>query len=87
MSRRLTQLWLLLVAGLLLAGCGGTVPATSPENTPDASEPASQTAMVSPVSPLSPLAVPSDVPAEVPGSTPLVVLHTNDNWGETEPCG
>ena len=22
-----------------------------------------------------------------PGPLDLVVLHTNDNWGETEPCG
>lgn len=23
----------------------------------------------------------------MPGPVALVVLHTNDNWGETEPCG
>lgn len=23
----------------------------------------------------------------MPAPLPLVVLHTNDNWGETEPCG
>jgi hypothetical protein len=32
------------------------------------------------VEPTAPLATPL-------GSMELVVLHTNDNWGETEPCG
>ena len=30
----------------------------------------------------------SELAAEpTPGPIDLVVLHTNDNWGETEPCG
>jgi hypothetical protein len=29
--------------------------------------------------------VPTHQPMALPGQ--LVVLHTNDNWGETEPCG
>ena len=38
-------------------------------------------------------AVPTDTPTDTPQPTAtpaplqLVVLHTNDNWGETEPCG
>lgn len=41
----------------------------------------------------SPLAtatsVPTSIPTPVPTRAPsqLVILHTNDNWGETEPCG
>ena len=26
-------------------------------------------------------------PTLAPESVSLVILHTNDNWGETEPCG
>jgi hypothetical protein len=33
----------------------------------------------------SPTATPTLRPAPNPGQ--LVLLHTNDNWGETEPCG
>jgi hypothetical protein len=33
--------------------------------------------------------LPTRTPSPVPTREPiqLVVLHTNDNWGETEPCG
>ena len=30
---------------------------------------------------------PTETLVPTPGSSQLVVLHTNDNWGETEPCG
>jgi hypothetical protein len=35
------------------------------------------------------LVVPTDTPepTATPAPLQLVVLHTNDNWGETEPCG
>jgi ABC-type glycerol-3-phosphate transport system substrate-binding protein len=29
----------------------------------------------------------SEIEAGVRADLELVVLHTNDNWGETEPCG
>jgi hypothetical protein len=38
-----------------------------------------------PTLPPSPTPVPTLRPTPVPGQ--LVLLHTNDNWGETEPCG
>ncbi|MFN2292398.1 MAG: hypothetical protein ACK2UC_14495 [Anaerolineae bacterium] len=87
MIRRVAHLWLLAVVGLLLASCGGTLPATNPEDTLPVSEPAVQSPILSPLSPLSPLTAPTAAPAEVPPSMELVVLHTNDNWGATEPCG
>jgi len=67
---------LLLAIGLLLGGC----------ITDSGHE-----LQVSPLSQVSPLTVATLTPT--PASTPtpapiqLVVLHTNDNWGETEPCG
>jgi hypothetical protein len=50
---------------------------------------------VSPPQPVSPLATSTAVPTATPVPTPtptaapvqMVILHTNDNWGETEPCG
>lgn len=72
----------ILLFALLIAACSATTPVGSS------------------VSPLatgsaSPLPTASAVPTEtvIPSPTPtrepvqLVVLHTNDNWGETEPCG
>lgn len=51
--------------------------------------PASQTAAVSrstavPTGPTN-TALPSTV--ATPAANQLTILHTNDNWGETEPCG
>jgi ABC-type glycerol-3-phosphate transport system substrate-binding protein len=55
----------MLLAGLLLAGCGG---ASSEIGSP--SVPATESALDAVREPIE-----------------LVILHTNDNWGETEPCG
>ena len=38
-------------------------------------------------SPPAATATPTTTPAPAPSPMQLVVLHTNDNWGETEPCG
>ena len=35
----------------------------------------------------SPLPTETAAPTLTPESDQLVILHTNDNWGETEPCG
>lgn len=83
--------WLILLA--LLAGCGTATPGaetyTSP---PDAVSPLA-TATAAPTSTPVPTPSPTSTSTPLPTPTPalqaiqLVVLHTNDNWGETEPCG
>jgi len=63
--------------GLLLAvGC-----ATTPD--------VEGTLFVSPVATEAPRPTASPIAMPSPGVGPvsLVILHTNDNWGETEPCG
>ena len=81
MSTRGRRLMGLLMIALYLAGCGSPAAGAGAED-------------ISPISGLadgsrnrSPLVTPSPVPPETAGSVELVVLHTNDNWGETEPCG
>jgi hypothetical protein len=71
-------IWLLAVA-LFLVSCGTPSPETELQTSPLAQD--------SPL--LSPLATPTDslAPARVRTPLELTVLHTNDNWGETEPCG
>lgn len=87
-NARLT-LWttILMVLGLLVAGCG---PTPVPSGTVETGD--SQTSPLSPASTLfveTKALTPTPVPVltELPEPLQLVVLHTNDNWGETEPCG
>jgi hypothetical protein len=63
----------LLALGCIVAGCGTLTPDVGLESTQVPTE--------------TPL--PTRTPAPSPTRKPiqLVVLHTNDNWGETEPCG
>jgi hypothetical protein len=35
----------------------------------------------------APTIKPTSVPTDGAPGVPLLILHTNDNWGETEPCG
>jgi hypothetical protein len=35
----------------------------------------------------TPVVKPTATPLPTPAPLRLVILHTNDNWGETEPCG
>jgi hypothetical protein len=72
----------LLVLALIpaLASCGSL---TSPTDPPAAAS--ERDTQASPLAQLSPLPTPTSEPAPKP--IELVVLHTNDNWGETEPCG
>jgi hypothetical protein len=79
--RRLSTAAGLLALCLIAVGCA--------TDTPEAASP------ISPIQPVSPVATCTAVPisASVPTPTPtaepmqMVILHTNDNWGETEPCG
>jgi len=82
-----------LVSLLVLAGCG---PA------PSGSQPAASISPA-PVTQIPPSAIPLPATTAAPGADlatsplpthsaarealELVVLHSNDNWGETEPCG
>jgi hypothetical protein len=76
----------LLILSLIVAGCGAA--------TPEAGQPTSMLAQsVLPTPEVPPTAAPtsppqsSSTPAPTPAPIQLTVLHTNDNWGETEPCG
>jgi hypothetical protein len=83
-NRRMSWLLPFLALTLAVAGCGSLLsPADPPVGTPD--EGARQDTQVSPLAGLSPLATPAGALAQRP--IDLVVLHTNDNWGETDPCG
>jgi hypothetical protein len=76
----------LLVTGLVLVGCSGPLEtgatAVPSPSAPLAAEPSLQ-ATVAPSPTLGPTAAASPMVI----SAAWVILHTNDNWGETEPCG
>jgi len=97
-KRRVLGRWtlgaaLLLVLGSILVGCGSPTPtaqtdlmqsplvADSPLPTPTATKAPSATLVPT----FTPQPTPTPLPTPAPGQ--IVVLHTNDNWGETEPCG
>jgi len=66
----------LLSLCLLAAGCGAVAPKVGE---PDADAASGRHT--------SPLVEPFPLPSATPAPSQLLVLHTNDNWGETEPCG
>lgn len=78
---------LLLILSLLLAGCAETTSDAGQQLSPlatglaDGNSPALPTATPPPSVGASPLLTAGQ------SSSQLLVLHTNDNWGETEPCG
>ena len=88
MSLNRPKYWIagLLILSLLLAGCETATPGAEPPISTLA-----QSVLQSPLP--SPTAAPTSTPEPPPTSEPtpapiqLTVLHTNDNWGETEPCG
>jgi hypothetical protein len=81
---RVKCVWLAVV-GLVLAGCasaidvGPTAPAISAPQKGKAILLATVAASVAPSQPATALSTAEPVT--------WVILHTNDNWGETEPCG
>jgi PBP1b-binding outer membrane lipoprotein LpoB len=70
----------LLTLTFLVTSCGLTATETGQVPPPEAPA-ASRRPTDAPASTETPTPTPSPAPAE------LLVLHTNDNWGETEPCG
>jgi len=63
----------LMLIGLALVGCSGvtSTPTPSPTSTPTK----------------APTPVPRPSPIPTPQPIELTVLHTNDTWGYSEPCG
>jgi hypothetical protein len=82
-----------LFALLLLAGCGfaATQPLPSATVSPAGATQILPSATVSPAATAEPAAELATSPLPTAGAAreplQLVVLHSNDNWGETEPCG
>jgi hypothetical protein len=77
-ASNLPLLW--LTVALLLAGCSsGGQPAGMLSTPAPSHTPASPTR--------TPTHVPTATQEPVPLPVELVILHTNDNWGATEPCG
>ena len=87
--RQRWMILLLLIPGLLLAGCGpdSADPGQQRSPLPTASEEGnSRVSVLS--TPTEPLDRMTPLPSAAdPLRQQLAILHTNDNWGETEPCG
>lgn len=88
MSTNRLKWWIaaLLILSLILASCGTSTPGTRlPTST------VVQSVLESPLAPptATPTSTPEPTATPLPTAAPvqLTVLHTNDNWGETEPCG
>jgi hypothetical protein len=73
----------LLLLGLLLAGCQAPAPGSGESSSNLAQAPLLPPETLTPnaTAVAKSVAAPTRLPAQ------LMVLHTNDNWGETEPCG
>ncbi len=91
----------ILVLGILLAGCAPTASPTLPPATPlSKAQPAPFTQPPVPTAMIGPKLPPSAAPTVVPTagkpvevvnpsrkSVTVTILHTNDVRGETDPCG
>ena len=94
MSLNRSKCWIagLLIASLLLAGCetatpGQGLPASTVAQSVLQSPLAPPTAVPALTATPAPTPEPTVTPAPAAAPVQLTVLHTNDNWGETEPCG
>lgn len=76
----------LLVLSLIVSGCGAATPGAG-QSTSTLSQSVLPTPVVPPTA--APTSTPESTSTPAPTLAPiqLTVLHTNDNWGETEPCG
>jgi hypothetical protein len=83
-QKPILQMFLLLLLCVLAAGCGPAAPVVDGPYAASESTP-----KTSPLAGPFPLPSPSVISelAATPLPSQLLVLHTNDNWGETEPCG
>ena len=64
-----------VLIGLVLFGCSGSM------STPTA------TLTFTPTKTPTPIPTPTPAPTPTPQPIELTVLHTNDTWGYSEPCG
>lgn len=88
MMRNRLSLWAMLLGLVLVVGCGaGALPADDGKTPEHSVSPLPAVSQVSPLSLETESLARSPMPTPTPESLQLVVLHTNDNWGETEPCG
>ena len=81
------RVFLVLLLVALVSGCGTPAPEASPQVTSLVMDSPLSTPTSAPTATSVPTATPTTTPAPAPSPMQLVVLHTNDNWGETEPCG
>jgi hypothetical protein len=79
-SRLVSRIVALLILLSLVAGCGGAIPEADSQVSPLAPP-----VTLAPTATLPPTLAPTATLPPVP--IQLTILHTNDNWGETEPCG
>lgn len=89
-SRWLKSLALrLLLTSLVLAACGTPDSKDQAQESPPATAAHRQLAtdVATVVLAATPTATAMALPTATSSPLELVVLHTNDNWGETEPCG
>jgi hypothetical protein len=87
-------LFCFLVLGLVVTGCGTPTPMIGVQDDAAVSplsqvSPLATATLIPTQAPVPSLTfAPSPMPSPtLSGPSRLVVLHTNDNWGETEPCG
>jgi hypothetical protein len=85
-----TNIWLLVVViCLALSSCGATALEAGPVTPePDRSIALPTVTLTSkPNTTFAATPNPTASPLATPILTELLILHSNDNWGETEPCG
>jgi hypothetical protein len=95
MSSVLSQIGMLCVLALVLvvSGCGTLTPEADVQTSPLTRHSPLPTAPLLPTTSPVPVFTPATaltpalIPEPAPGPGQLVVLHTNNNSGETEPCG
>jgi uncharacterized protein YcfL len=81
------SIWLVCVTvlSLLVTGCGTGTPGVEVQESLPVMDSSVPSATMAPTMPPTATVAPTTTP--LPSPIQLVVLHTNDNWGETEPCG